>query len=327
MAFEAQRLVLLAGGVAMLALAAVVLLSAGRRRPHGLLGALLAARGMTVLLPQLASGARWREAALHLQPYFALALVPLAAVCLIASLQGQPRRHGLGWAALAAIALLDLAYLLDHGLVHDIEPGAADVGALVAGTGLRYTGFGPLFALVAATPFLLALLGLRYAVWYRHVAREPDARTWLLLSAGLLAGGLFDGTSRLAALADLIDRPGSFPWAPWGWAVVGLPVLALLPAALGVAVLAANRSIDPRPQHALEGNLLVLAAFACLTGLVRLMLPATSDVGGHPLMLVLLGAWRLAMPLLVAWALVSDARARQPVAQSAADPATVVGGA
>lgn len=327
MALEPQRLVLLAAGVAMLALATVILATGARRTPHRFLGALLAARGMTVLLPQLGSDPRWRETALNLQPYFGLALIPLAAVCLTASLQGTPRRPGLGWWAAGAIAALDLLYLLDHGLVHTLQPGAAEVGALQAATGLRYTAFGPLWAVVAAGPFLLALLGLRYAVWYRQVAREPDARTWLLLSAGLLVGGLYDGTSRLAAFADLVDHPGSFPWLPWGWAVVGLPVLALLPSALGVAILAANRSIDPRPQHGLEGNLLVLSAFACLTGLLRLLLPPSSDVAGHPLTLVLLGAWRLAMPALLAWALVTDARLRAPAPNGTADPAATAGGA
>lgn len=326
MAFEPQRLVLLAAGASMLALGLMVLTMGARRSPHRFLGALVAARGMTVLLPQLGSDARWREAALNLQPYFGLALMPLAAICLATSLRGTPRRHGLGWWAAGAIAALDLLYLLDHGLVHTLEPGVADVGALQAATGLRYTGFGPLFAVIAAGPLLLALLGLRYAVWYRQVAREPDARTWLLLSAGLLVGGLYDGTTRLAAFADLVDDPGSFPWLPWGWAVVGLPVLALVPAALGVAILAANRSIDPRPQHALEGNLLVLAAFACLTGLLRLLLPPSSDVAGHPLTLVLLGVWRLAMPVLVAWALVADARLRTP-APDARDAPAAAGGA
>lgn len=326
MALEPQRLVLLASGVAMLGLAAAILATSARRRPHRFLAALVAARGMAVLLPQVGTDARWREAALNLQPYFALALVPLAAVCLAASLQGTPRRHGLGWWAVGAIAVLDLLYLLDHGLVHSLAPGVADVGALQAATGLRYVAFGPLYAVIAAAPALMALLGLRYAVWYRQVARGPEARTWLLLAAGLLVGGLFDGTNRLAALADLVDRPGSFPWLPWGWAVVGLPVLALVPAALGVAILAANRSVDPRPQHALEGTLLVVAAFACVSGLLRLLLPPTSDVASGPVLFVLLGLWRLAMPVLVAWALVADARSAMP-APAAAEGGPSAGGA
>jgi hypothetical protein len=308
MAIDPQRIVLFASAIGMLALAATILALRGNNGWHRALGALIGARGINILLPQLATDARWTEAAFHLQPYFGLAIVPLAAWCLIVTATAPQRRQALGWAAVAAIAALDLAYWIDHGLFQTVAEGTSDIGALRAARGLVYTGFGPLFALTALTPVLLGLLGLRYAVWYRQEAREPRARTWLLLSAGLLVGALFDGTTRLATLADLLDDPAGFPWAPWGWAVVGLPVLALVPAALGTAVIAANRSIDPRPHHALEGNLLVLATFACLSGLVRLLLPSDSDIGAHPLMLVLMGVWRLAMPILVAWALVLDAR-------------------
>lgn len=326
MAVAPERLVLLASGLAMLALAAAILASSGRHRPHRFLGALLAMRGMTVLLPQLGSDPRWTVAAVNLQPYFALAVVPLAVACLAASMQGQPRRAGLGWATVAAIAGLDLAYLVDHRAVHATAPGTATVGALQAAPGLVYTSFGPLFAVVAAAPLLLAMLGLRYAVWYRRDAGGPDARTWLLLAAGLIAGGLFDGTSRLAALASLLDHGAGYPWLPWGWAVAVLPVTALGPAGLGVAVLAANRSVDPRPHHALEGNLLALAAFAAVTGLMRMVLPPSSDAAGHPAVLVLLGLWRLVMPVLVAVALVLDVRVRHGLqAPDAAEAPAAVG--
>jgi hypothetical protein len=311
LAIDPQRIVLLASALGMLALGATILALRGNSGWHRALGALIGARGINILLPQLATDARWTEAAFQLQPYFGLAVVPLAAWCLLVAATPPQRRQALGWAAVCAIVALDLAYWIDHGLYHTVAAGSSDIGALRAARGLVYTGFGPLFALAALTPLLLGLLGLRYAVWYRQVAREPQARTWLLLSAGLLVGALFDGTTRMATFADLLDDPAGFPWAPWGWAVMGLPALALAPAVLGMAVLAANRSIDPRPQHALEGNLLVLAAFACLSGLTRLLLPADSDIGAHPLMLVLMGVWRLAMPVMVAWALVLDARLRQ----------------
>lgn len=315
MAIDPQRIVLLASALGMLALAVTILALRGNSGWHRALAALVGARGATVLLPQLATEARWTEAAFFLQPYFLLALVPLAAWCLVVTTTAPPRRRALGWTAVGAIVVLDLAYWMDHGLFYTVAEGTSPIGALRAARGLVYTGFGPLFALAALTPMLLGLLGLRYALWYRQAAREPQARTWLLLSAGLIVGALFDGTTRLAALADLLDDPAGFLWTPWGWAVMGLPVLALVPAALGTAVLAANRSIDPRPHHTLEGQLLVLATFACLSGLVRLLLPADSDIGAHPVMLVLMGVWRLAMPALVAWALLLDARQSQPSRQ------------
>lgn len=327
MAIEPQRIVLLASALGMLALAATILALRGSSGWHRALGALIGVRGVTILLPQLATDARWTEAAFHTQPYFLLALVPLAAWCLVVTATPHGRRRSLGWATVCAIAALDFAYWVDHDLFYSVVAGSSEIGALRAAPGLVYTGFGPLFALAALTPLLLGLLGLRYAVWYRQAANEPQARTWLLLSAGLLVGALFDGTTRLAALADLLDDPAGFLWVPWGWAVVGLPVLTLVPAALGTAVLAANRSIDPRPHHALEGNLLVLATFACLSGLVRLVLPADSDIGAHPAMLVLMGVWRLAMPVLVAWSLVLDARLRQaaPAKDATSDGAAQAG--
>jgi hypothetical protein len=324
MAIDPQRIVLFASAVGMLALAAMIFALRGRNGWHRALGALIGARGMAVLLPQLATDARWTETAVNLQPYFSLAVVPLAAWCLLVTATPQ-RRRAFGWAAVGAIAVLDLLYWLDHGLFQTLAAGTSDVGAMRAARGLVYTSFGPLFAVAALAPLLLALLGLRYAVWYRQAAHEPQARTWLLLSAGLLVGALFDGTSRLAAFADLLDDPAGFQWLPWGWAVVTLPVLALVPAALGTAILAANRSIDPRPQHALEGNLLVLATFACLSGLLRLLLPPDSDIGAHPAMLVLMGVWRLAMPALVAWALVLDARQPTATPKDAPDPVAQAG--
>lgn len=329
MDIDPQRIVLLASAAGMLALAGVILALRGRNGWHLALGALIGARGMAVLLPQLATDARWSEAAVNLQPYFALALIPLALWCLVVPATPLQRRRAVGWAAVGAIVALDLAYWVQHSLFHEVVAGSSGIGALRAARGLVYASFGPLFAVAALAPLLLGLLGLRYAVWYRQAARDPQARTWLLLSSGLLVGALFDGTTRLAVFTDLLDAPGGFPWLPWGWAVVGLPVLALLPAALGVAVLAANRSIDPRPHHALEGNLLVLATFAGLSGLVRLLLPADSDIGAHPAILVLMGVWRLAMPALVAWGLVLDARLRRSAAASgpaeASDTRALVG--
>jgi hypothetical protein len=307
MAIDLDRSILLASGTLMLLLAGAILASAPGRALHRALAALVAARGATVLLPQMSADERWLVAAVNVQPYFVFAVVVLALYCI--HLAGAPRpRRGTGWMALGAIVALDGLYLLDHSLLHTIAPGEAATGALAAGYMHTFTAFGPLAVVAGLVLPLLAVLGLVFALRYRRDAETPDGTMHLLLAGGLLLGSLFDGTSRLAALTALLDSGAPYPWLPWGWAVAALPVAALLPALLGVAVLAAGRNVHPRPQRLLEGRLLVLSAFAFFSGFLRLAGPSSSDPGGATLVLVLLGAWRMSMPILVAYALVAASR-------------------
>jgi hypothetical protein len=311
MAIHLDRSILLLAGAAMLALAALILLLRPGRGINRALAALVAARGASLLLPQVSSDPAWSWTALEVQPYFALAVVPLALYCMhvLARTPGPGARRGAGWIALAAVLVLDLAYFVDHALVQTLAAGTAEVGAMQAAAGIQYTAFGPLWLLAGAAVPALAYLGLRLAVQYRHLARtRPDdlqgrqARLLLFLSSGLMLGALFDGASRLSALVSLLDAPGPFPWLPWGWAVMALPVLALVPAALTVAVLVGGRA--PRtPLWRTERFMVGLAGFAFFSGFLRLLFPSDSDVAGSPLVLLLLGAWRLAMPALVAYAL------------------------
>lgn len=316
MAVELERVVLVASGAAMLLLATLILAAGAGRPLHRAFAALVAARGGAVLVTQLSSDPQWLWTAVHLQPYFTLAIPPLAAYVFATTLPGVDRRRA-GWLCMGAIAVLETAYLANHALVHSIEPGVPAIGALHAVPGYTYTAFGPLYAVVMLGPILLAALGVRLAIVYRTQPDGPDAVTFLLMATGLLTGALFDGANRLSAMANLLDGSAGYPWLPWGWAVLALPVLALVPALLGVAVLASGRSLDPRPAHRLETIALVLFLLAFFSGFLRLVAPPDSDVGGHPLVLLLLGLWRLAMPVLVAYALLR----RDPAGQRLTAPA------
>jgi hypothetical protein len=309
MAIEPARAILLIGGAAMVCLAGVVITVGLKRPAFRAFAALLAARGISTLLPQVSTDPAWLWTAIRVQPYFALASVPLILYCLYAFPRpgGQPPSPRAGWATVGAIALLAGIYALDHSLFHPVAAGDPASPALRAAAGIQYTGIGPLAVLASLTLPLMGLLALRFAIHYRQQPDQPGAATVLLVCAGFLVGSLFDGALRLVSLADLLDRSEGFPWLPLGAAWAILPATAIVPAALAWAVLATGRRTEKRPLHAMEGRILVLAFLALLSGLAKLLLPPEADPFGHPVALVLLGVFRLMMPVLVAYALLLDA--------------------
>ncbi|MEA3137211.1 MAG: hypothetical protein QOJ26_307 [Thermoplasmata archaeon] len=321
MPIDLDRTTLFVAGAAMLAVAVVILAVRPGRGLNRALAALVAARGAAVLLPQASNDPAWAWAALNAQPYFTLAVAPLALYCMhvFAHADGPGARRGAGWLALGAVAALDLLYFADHGLLHSLSPGTTEVGALRAADGIVFTGFGPLALVAGAVAPVLAYLGLRVAVQYRETPQAAHAPFFLLVGAGLTLGALFDGASRLAALTALLDAPGGFPWLPWGWAVMALPVVALGPATLAAAILTAKKTSERRPFRTIERAVLVLAAFAVFSGFLRLILPSDSDVGSSGFVPLLMGTWRLAMPAFVGYAIV-----RYPLGAAAgADPPSI----
>lgn len=324
MPVDLDRSILYAAGAAMLAVAAAVLAARPGRGINRALAALVAARGASILLPQVSDDPAWTLAALNAQPYFSLAVVPLALYCLHAFSRsgGLPARRGAGWVALAAVAALDLAYFLDHTLLHTLAAGEPAVGALRAGPGLRFTAFGPLALVASSIAPVLAYVGLRLAVQYRARPTGPDARLLLLVASGLMLGALFDGASRLVALTSLLDGPAGFPWFPWGWGVAVLPVTALLPTLLTAAVLVSKGRSQPRPFQRTERTMAALAGAAFFSGLLRLVAPADSDVAGNGLVLLLMGAWRLVTPVLLGYAIVRHP-AGSPQAKTAPSASTL----
>lgn len=302
---DLDRSILLAAGAAMLALSVVILSVGPGRGINRALAALVAARGAATLVPQVSNEPSWTWAAISVQPYFGLAVAPLAVYCAWQFTDPDgARRAKAGWWTLGAIALLDLAYLADHALVQTLAAGDATVGALRAADGISYSAFGPLWLVVGAAAPALAYLGLRLAVQYRQDPAGPLGPFRLLVSGGLVVGSLFEGTSRLAAITALLDGSGGFPWLPWGWAVIALPILALGPACLAAVVLSSGRLSAEGAQRGLERTVVLLAGFAFFSGFLRLMGPTDSDVAGSSLVLLLLGLWRLAMPAFLAYALV-----------------------
>lgn len=288
----------------MLCLASAILASGPGRGLQRAFAALLGLRGMTLLLPQASTDPDWLAAALHVQPYFVLASVPVALYCLLSTADESRSNRRAGVAAVLGIVALAAMYWADHTLFQTIVPGEAPSGALRAGEGLQYTAFGPLALVGAAVGPLLALLGVRFAMRYRQDPAAATAPTMLFVAAGLMLGGLFDGANRLAALVNLMDDGQGYPWTPWGWSIAVVPAFSVLPAILTAGLLAAERHIAPRPAHVAEGRLLVLALVAFFSGFLRLALPANSDPAGQVAVAILLGFWRLAMPVLVAYAFV-----------------------
>src|ERR1041385_5729264 len=106
MPIDLDRTLPLAAGAAMLLLAGAILAAGPGRTLHRAFAALVALRGASTLLPQVSNDPAWIETALQVQPYVALALVPIA-VYAFAALRDPdpdarpPARNG--WAALAAI--------------------------------------------------------------------------------------------------------------------------------------------------------------------------------------------------------------------------------
>src|SRR5688572_99343 len=97
MALDLDRSVLFAAGVAMLALAVLILALRPGRGINRALAALVAARGMATLLPQASTDPSWTLMAQTLQPYFTLAVVPLALYRLHAfAALGAPERRWRG---------------------------------------------------------------------------------------------------------------------------------------------------------------------------------------------------------------------------------------
>src|SRR5688500_19436359 len=104
----------------MLVLALAILVVRPGRGINRALAALVGARGAATLLPQASTDPSWTWTAINVQPYFSLAVVPLALYCIYAFAHAGEtgRRATAGLLAFGAVAALDLAYFLDHSLFH-----------------------------------------------------------------------------------------------------------------------------------------------------------------------------------------------------------------
>lgn len=334
---EPQRLPLLASGLAMVLLAVLLAAIDFRKRVNRAFSAFIALRGATLLLFSVDLGPAGQRAVESFFPYLSLAAVPLVAyfASMYPRRRGPLARDGMGWGVLAAIAALDLTYFLWHGSFYTLAEGPAPTTIQQARGGLHYAEFGPL-ALVGFGLFpLMALLGVLFVRDYTRSPPGTQRTSYFLVAAGFLVNGVFDGSRQAVGLGRLLaDGGGAFPWAPWGWAFAVLPALSLVPAVAGLVVLGVHHFKGPAEERRLERRrerlLYALAALAAATGLASLLLPPGSEFFEHPLTLIVLGAWRLSLPVFVSYALLRyalfdiDLKVRAAVAWTFV--AVVVGG-
>jgi hypothetical protein len=190
---------------------------------------------------------------------------------------------------LAAAAVLDLLYLMDHRLYWDVEAsGAVRPDLLLAfdlPTGPLYVTYG----LVAVVYALVAVLTARAFVREPQGPQSP-ALLWVSLGFGV---GVVDSGARALIVGSI----------PGGWMVAGaiaasLVLMALL--ALGL-LRAAQRAPEAAARRRLTRYVVVLALPA-LSALLLAALPPTSP-SRTALWFGLTAAWRLALPVLVTFAL------------------------
>lgn len=332
-----QRIPLLASGVAMLLLALLLAAVDFHKRVNRAFAAFLALRGLTIGMFALNLSPAAGRAVEATFPYLSLAAVPVVAyfASLYPRRRGPLSRPGMGWAVLAAIALLDGAYLLWHGGFYTLAPGDAPTDLQQARAGLHYADFGPL-ALVGFGLFpLMSCLGVLFVRDYTRSPEGTQRTSYFLVAAGFLVNGVFDGTRQAVGLARLLEDGGAYPWLPWGWTFALLPALSLVPAVAGLALVVSHRFAGKGEERRLERRretlLLVLAGLAAATAAASLLLPAGSEFFAHPATVALLGFWRLTLPLFVTYALLRyalfdiDLKVRAAVAWTFV--ASVVGGA
>jgi hypothetical protein len=173
---------------------------------------------------------------------------------------------------------------------------------------LYVSEFGPLAWVGAGLFPLMAALGVLFVADYVRSPEGTQRVSYFLVAAGFLVNGIFDGSRQLVGFVRLMqDGGGDFPWLPWGWPVVILPLLSLLPALGGLILIGVHQFKGREQERHLERRrerlLFAVAALAALAGLLSLFLPRGSEFFEHPVPLVLLGLLRLSLPLFVTYAL------------------------
>lgn len=306
---QAASIPVLVSGLAMVLLAVLLASIDFSKRVNRAFAGVLALRGLALVLGSLGLGTEASRTIQGFQPYLSLAVFPL--LLLFASL--FPRRRGLlgkpgmGWVVLAAIVGLWGVYFIDHGTFLRLAEGAPPSPILRAGPGLYNESFGPLALLGFGIFPLMAGLGLLFARDYTR--SEPGAKrtSYFLVAAGFLVNGVFDGARQSVGLVRLLRDDTGFPWMPWGWTLAVLPALSLVLALVGLVYIGlhhfAGHAVEHREELRRESLLFALAGLAALTGAAALFLPSGSEFFDHPATLILLGAWRLSLPLFVSYAL------------------------
>lgn len=229
----------------------------------------------------------------RLSRYYLLALAPILIVFVLI----YPRRRWLvdhlpGGAAtltLAMIVPLELAYLLDHCIVSCGGPAG-----LVPG---------PLLLLTLGFPLVSGLAAVALA---RELARTPPGHrrislglATIALTVNAAADGAFAAASSLAYPASWMSAYAPGAWTStlgWAWPIAVVPVLWV------AAILMRDLRVSETRGFAVRA--LVLISLAALTGIIAGLLPPSAHRGFTDPVSFVLGIWRLALPALIAYALV-----------------------
>lgn len=295
----------LVAGALTLVLSVVLIALDARDRVNRVFAAFLFFRGVGMLVgPLRTSGPEGAEFVLRFLPYVLLPVVPLLVYFALA----YPRRRGPArwrWSGLALVGIvvaIEAWYFLDHASVWTFATSAAPPSYMTAAPGVVYTGFGPLVVLVSLVPLTNALIGFMFALNADAGGSNSRRYSAFLVAGGFTVNALFDASNLLVALQTLIMDGEPHVWGGWGWAPVVFPAMAILPAIASV-VLVVRHGVRVPHDGGWAIRFVVAAALAVGTSLGVAALGNAAVYRNLPLAGFAIGAWRLALPALVTYAL------------------------
>ncbi len=303
---DPARLILLATGAATALLSILLLWLDINKRANRAFAALLALKGLSILLVQvpILFGASLTLFTFRVLPYVFIPIIPVALyfASVFPRQRGPLGRPGGGWITLILVIVLEGAYFARHSLFWIVQAGTPTHPALGAGAGYAITSMGPLSLLLWGSFAAFGFLALLFLRDYTRAAEGAQRFSHFLVGAGFALNALFDGSRQIAGFTSILADLDSYPLAPWGWGAAFLPSLALIPATAALVLVAVHR-IGTVQERRIETRFFIASALAVLTGLAPFFLPAEKGFFNGPVLIVLLTLWRLALPVLVSYAL------------------------
>jgi hypothetical protein len=298
--------------VLMVLLAAWLLVVDFNKTAHRVFAAILFFRSLNILLTLMRAQAATTnvESALlfhRLFPYALLPIVPLTAYFLCV----YPRPRGwIGtsrWGAPAVFAFIAatwVAYALDHSLLWT-EAAGPRTGFAASFQGYHYTAFGPLVIVTSLWTVAFSVASVFFALDYLNTSNRSPRFSALLVYAGFALNSLWDGSLRIVQVLRGAGADPQYPWWPFGWALVVLPALTILPVLLSMYILYSRRRIHPDVTRDVN-RFFAVAPLAIASGLGLGFFGSMRElflVGPGSFAHFLMGVWRLSLPVLVSYAL------------------------